>query len=322
MACLAVSPSSGRHCLRTARSSSSATTPSMAIRASGSMARPATATRSAHPTPTPPGVTATAGPSWRSWSTSPSLDGLGRCRCWSPCTTAQRTTPNAAERIARRPNCYAAWRQLLLHWFPDRQFVLVGDAGFGTHEVSRFCQARRGRLTLVSKLHPDANLVAQPPPYRSQGRPRVKGAGRLPKPRVVAATAWLRRTVVRWYGGGAAGGGTARRRGPLVQVGPGLGAVALGVRTRPRDGTHRDEFFFTTDLSFSPEAIVGHYAWRHWNVETTFQEARGSSRARKHPRRCGAVPPYCGPPRLSSGCTPWSPSCSLRCPTPSNEPAA
>ena len=159
----------------------------------------------------------------------------------------------------------------LLHWFPDRRFVLVGDAGFGTHEVARFCQARRGRLTLVSKLHPDANLVAPPPPYRGQGRPRVKGAA-LPKPRVVAATARLRRTVVRWYGGGA------RRVALVGGVGhwykSGRGLVPLHwVFVRDRDGTHRDEFFFSTDLSFSPEAIVGHYAWR-WNVETTFQEAR------------------------------------------------
>ncbi len=67
-------------------------------------------------------------------------------------------------------------------WFPDRRLVFVGDAGYGTHEVARFCHRHRLGLTMVSKLHPDANLLEPPPPYRGQGRPRVKGAA-LPKPR-------------------------------------------------------------------------------------------------------------------------------------------
>jgi hypothetical protein len=36
----------------------------------------------------------------------------------------------------------------VLRWFPDR-----------------FCVARRDRLSLISKLHPDANLFGPPPPY-------------------------------------------------------------------------------------------------------------------------------------------------------------
>ena len=45
------------------------------------------------------------------------------------------------------------------------------------------------------------------------------------------------------------------------------------VFVRDREGTHRDEYFYTTDPAISPEGIVGHYAWR-WNIETTFQEVR------------------------------------------------
>src|SRR5665213_1510666 len=92
--------------------------------------------------------------------------------------------------------------RLMLRWFPDRSFVFVGDAGYGTHEVARFAYRRRDRLTLVSKLHPDANLFQPPPPYAGKGRPRVKGA-RLPKPRqAVAQTSRLRQQTVPWYGGG------------------------------------------------------------------------------------------------------------------------
>jgi DDE superfamily endonuclease len=160
---------------------------------------------------------------------------------------------------------------VLLRWFPDRRFVLTGDSGFGTHEVARFCRARAGRLTLISKLHPDANLFEPPPPYRGKGRPRAKGAA-LPKPRAAAARARLRSAVVRWYGGGTRRVGLAGGVGHWYKAGRGLVALRW-VFVRDRDGTHRDEFFYTTDPALSPEAVVGHYAWR-WNIETTFQECR------------------------------------------------
>jgi DDE superfamily endonuclease len=160
---------------------------------------------------------------------------------------------------------------VLLRWFPERHFVLVGDAGYGTHEVARFCLARRPRLTLVSKLHPEANLFEPPPPYTGRGRPRVKGRA-LPKPSQAAAQARLRTAVVRWYGGGTRWVALASGRGHWYKSGRGLVPLRW-VFVRDREGTHRDEYFYTTDPALSPEGIVGLYAWR-WNIETTFQEAR------------------------------------------------
>ncbi len=61
--------------------------------------------------------------------------------------------------------------------FPDRRFMVVGGAGYGTHEVARFCHRHRDRLVLVSKLHPDAKLFTPPPPDAGKGRPRGKGSG-------------------------------------------------------------------------------------------------------------------------------------------------
>jgi Transposase DDE domain len=159
---------------------------------------------------------------------------------------------------------------VLLRWFPDRRFVLVGDSGYGTHEVARFCQARRDRLSLVSKLHPEANLFQPPPAYSGKGRPRVKG-GALPKPRqAVASARRLRRLSVGWYGGGrrrvAVKGGT----GHWYKSGRGLVPLRW-VFVRDQGGTHRDEYFYTTDLSLKPEEIITLYTGR-WNIETTFQE--------------------------------------------------
>src|SRR4051812_18993721 len=45
---------------------------------------------------------------------------------------------------------------LLLMRFPGRSFVFGGARGDGTHPVARFCHRQRARLTLVSKLHPEA----------------------------------------------------------------------------------------------------------------------------------------------------------------------
>jgi hypothetical protein len=45
------------------------------------------------------------------------------------------------------------------------------------------------------------------------------------------------------------------------------------VFVRDVSGTHRDEYFFTTDPSWTPRAVIGHYCGR-WNIEATFQEAR------------------------------------------------
>lgn len=132
---------------------------------------------------------------------------------------------------------------VLLRWFPDRRFVLVGDAGYGTHEVARFCHARRERLTLVSKLHPEANLFEPPPPYTGKGRPRAKGSA-LPKPTQVVASARLRRAVVRWYGGGTRRVAVAGGTGHWYKSGRGLVPLRW-VFVRDRQGTHRDEYFVT-----------------------------------------------------------------------------
>lgn len=162
--------------------------------------------------------------------------------------------------------------RLMLRWFPDRSFVFVGDAGYGTHEVARFAHRRRDRLTLVSKLHPDANLFEPPPPYTGTGRPRLKG-NRLPKPRqAVAAAPRLWRRTVAWYGGGKRPVRLTSDIGHWYKAGAGLVPLRW-VFVRDDGGTHRDEYFFTTDPAWAPEAVVGHYTGR-WNIETTFQELR------------------------------------------------
>ena len=45
------------------------------------------------------------------------------------------------------------------------------------------------------------------------------------------------------------------------------------VFVRDITGTHRDEYFYTTDIELSVPAVIGVYCGR-WNIETTFQEMR------------------------------------------------
>lgn len=164
--------------------------------------------------------------------------------------------------------------RLVLMRFPSRAFVFAGDSGYGTHEVARFFHRHRDRLTLVSKLHPDANLFDPPPPYAGKGRPRVKGA-RRPKPRqAVAAATTFTRLEVGWYGGGTRTVQVLDGTGHWYKAGQGLVPLRW-VFVRDTTGTHRDEYFFTTDPTLTPTAVIGHYCGR-WNIETTFQEARSA----------------------------------------------
>jgi hypothetical protein len=161
---------------------------------------------------------------------------------------------------------------LMLRWFPGRRFVFVGDSAYGTHEVARFTHRHRDRLGLVSKLHPEANLFEPPPAYKGKGRPAVKGR-RLAKPReAVSSARRFKRQTVGWYGGGTRQVATRTGTGHWFKSGKGLVPIRW-VFVRDREGTHRDEYFYTTDLGLSVEQLIGYYTGR-WNIETTFEETR------------------------------------------------
>lgn len=161
---------------------------------------------------------------------------------------------------------------VLIHWFPKRKFVFLGDGGYASHELARFSYRHRHHATLVSRFHGDANLYA-PPPERTgrKGRPRVKGR-KLSTPEQVVARGKRIPATVSWYGG-------ANRRVELVsgtghwyKAGKGLVPIRW-VFVHDLQGTHRDEYFYTTEPTLSPEQIVSWFTAR-WPIETTFQEIR------------------------------------------------
>jgi hypothetical protein len=164
---------------------------------------------------------------------------------------------------------------VLIHWFPERKFILVGDGGYASHELARFCHRHRRHVTLVSRFHGDANLY-EPAPARRRGqtgRPRVRG-GKLPAPADVVkrSKSKRKRVTVSWYGG-------KTRRVELISAtaqwykgGEGLVPVRW-VFVHDISGTHRDEYFYSTDPTLAPDQIVSLFTGR-WSIEVTFQEVR------------------------------------------------
>src|SRR5262249_41931137 len=147
--------------------------------------------------------------------------------------------------------------RLLIRWFPDRTFVCCADGNYAAHELAEVAAAHPRRLIFVSKFYPNANLFEPPPVLakRPSHRPPKKGK-ELPDPaQVVRATAQRSVRTVAWYGG--------ERRRVEVVTGSGLwyrsGRPLVPVRwvfVRDRTGTHRDEYFFTTDVTMSPKMVI------------------------------------------------------------------
>jgi hypothetical protein len=81
-----------------------------------------------------------------------------------------------------------------------------------------------------------------------------------------------KRLRVRWYGGGWRNVEVITGQGHCYKSGQGAIPVQW-VFVRDLSGTHRDEYFFTTDLTLSAKAVIEMYGAR-WNIETTFQEMR------------------------------------------------
>jgi hypothetical protein len=162
----------------------------------------------------------------------------------------------------------------LIRWFPERHFIFVGDTGYGTSETARFCHHHRRHLTLVSKFYGDAALYEPPPPRTrgTMGRPRVKGQKLAAPQEVVAKTATRTRLVAAWYGGTTRDIEVVTGMGHWYRIGEALVEVCW-VYVHDCTGTHRDEYFFTTEMTMKPQQIVECYTQR-WSIETTFQECR------------------------------------------------
>lgn len=161
--------------------------------------------------------------------------------------------------------------RVLLGWFPDRKFIFVGDGDFSTQSMARFARKHRKRLTFVGRFYQDAALYEPPPKYSGAGRPRVKGQ-KMPNPAEVVCERKPWKTSVSWYGGSRRKVGLISGTGHWYKAGLGLVEIRW-VQVEDRQGTHRTDFFFSTDPTTNMKQIVEYYTMR-WSIETTFQEVR------------------------------------------------
>lgn len=201
-------------------------------------------------------------------------------RRWAlPLLVALYRSEKENERLGRRhktpPALLRQLLRVLLRWFPRRTFVCAADGNFATHDLARLAARYPTRLTYLSHFYADANLYEPAPPVvgkKCAGRPRTKGR-KLPAPAaVVKQTKHRQRLTVAWYGGGRRHVEAVTGTAHWYQAGAGLVAV-LWVWVHDCTGTHRDEYFFTTDVRWSAAQVIETYTGR-WNLETTFQEMR------------------------------------------------
>jgi len=161
---------------------------------------------------------------------------------------------------------------VLIHWFPARKFVLLGDGGYASHELAAFCHRHRRHIALISRCHPEVNLYDPPPVNRNRtGRPRLKGRKR-PTPREAVARGRPQRATVDWYGGGRRRVALLHGEGHWYKAGQGLVPIRW-VHVHDVQGTHRDDWLYSTDPRLAPTQIVSWFTAR-WPIETTFQEVR------------------------------------------------
>jgi hypothetical protein len=171
-------------------------------------------------------------------------------------------------------------RQLLLvlrRWFPDRVFLCAADGGYASHELASLAGKHKDKLTYVSRFYANAGLYEPPPVVppgakKPKGRPRVKGEKRDTPAQVLAKTEQRSRCTLAWYGGGSREAELVSGTGHWYQAGKGLVELRW-VYVHDLSGTHRDEYFFSTRVTMSPQEVVETYTKR-WNIETTFQEMR------------------------------------------------
>jgi hypothetical protein len=169
---------------------------------------------------------------------------------------------------------------VLRRWFPDREFILAADGGFASHELTSRIVRLAKKTTYVSRFYPKAGLYDPPPAVvlkpngkrPTAGRSRVKGDKQDTPEQVVAKAKERTRLKVSWYGGEERQVEVVSATGHWYKAGQGLAQVRW-VYVHDLTGTHRDEYFYSTDVAMTAKQIIETYT-RRWNAETTFQEMR------------------------------------------------
>jgi len=172
-----------------------------------------------------------------------------------------------------KPQLLLEMIQTLTEWLPDYAFLLHVDGGYASGELM---QALPKNVQVVGRMRFDAALYDRPP--KRQGRPRrgrrPERGKRLARPKLHVAHRPADWTVVTLSNG----------KRYEVQSWVGLWwsvfrerpVLAVASRRAPRRrGDHPGEvqFFYTTDLTMTPQQVIEAYDDR-WAIESLFHEVK------------------------------------------------
>lgn len=156
----------------------------------------------------------------------------------------------------------------LASWLPDRTFIFCGDGAYAS--VAKQLPAN---VHLVSRIRKDAAIYDTPQLKKAgkPGRPSTKGH-RLPCPKdmsPVKKKSWLR-LKLELYGKPSVRE-VFQFQAIWYEVCPQRPVNIIVVRDPKKQ--HDDEFFFSTDLTLSAEAMIYIYTGR-WPIEVVFRESK------------------------------------------------
>jgi hypothetical protein len=181
-------------------------------------------------------------------------------RCAAEKRPYRKTTEHARELVV-----------LLATKYPDRSFLLLGDAAYTN---SSLIKDRPANVTLIGRGRLDATLYAPPPKRRpgQMGRPRVRGK-QLPSPAQQVRSKNARWKPVRIEVYGKVVTVSVLVIDALWYRAAGSEVVRLVV-VRGFPGHAKDDVFVCTDPKMSARDIVETYS-RRWSLEVTFHETKG-----------------------------------------------
>lgn len=161
-------------------------------------------------------------------------------------------------------------------WFPDREFVLIGDGGYSSGKLLKDLPAR---VTYVGLMRGDAALHDTKLPKRPKGKPgpKPKHGRRIDSPRKMAKTVDRSKKTKKWKRLTITAYGEERSFDVFAYkaVWPkvfGQRSI-LVVISRALDVGYDEIYLYTTDLTADPSWVVETYAKRV-SIERAFKDSK------------------------------------------------
>jgi hypothetical protein len=167
-----------------------------------------------------------------------------------------------------RPELMREMLQNVADWFPERQFLFVGDSLYTGESVLRYLPKN---MHMIGQVHPKGAMY-EPAPEKKPGRgaPRKKGARLSTKEEWADdGSAWTTHRFDQY--GLHATLETKTRQGLYYKAGK--DRLLTFVLTRDLVGDRPTQIFYCTDLTRDVKNILSAYACR-WSIEVTHHDAK------------------------------------------------